>query len=216
MVLPSDDAPSILTMGTNAENAREVYDGWADKYEATTRGWGYDMPERVAALMKKYVQANRTEAAPTFLDTGAGDGLSGVALKKEGFSTIHGNDLSEEMLKIAATRNCYTELKEVNLMKVPLPYDDNKFDAVTCVGALTCVDPEAGTLNEFVRICKRGGYICYTSRSDKLDGWKQHEDRLVSDRKWERVEEVGPLPYLPGNPEYADRVLVKIFLFRVL
>jgi ubiquinone/menaquinone biosynthesis C-methylase UbiE len=114
------------------------------------------MPELVADLMKKYMQANRTEAAPTFLDTSAGDGLSVVA-KKEGFSTIHGDDLSEEMLKIAATRNCYIQLKEVNLMKVPLPYDDNKFNAVTCVGALTCVDCEAGTLDEFVRICKRGG-----------------------------------------------------------
>jgi len=54
--------------------------------------------------------------------------------------------------------------------------------------------------------------VCYTNRTDKLESWTAAE---MSQEQWNVVEISDPLPYLPNNDEFADKVLVTIRLFRV-
>mmetsp|Transcript_8 Transcript_8/g.22 ORF Transcript_8/g.22 Transcript_8/m.22 type:complete len:84 (-) Transcript_8:60-311(-) len=55
--------------------------------------------------------------------------------------------------------------------------------------------------------------VCYTNRTDKLEAWKEAE---TSQLQLKVVDISEPLPYLPGNIEFADKVLVTIrLLFRV-
>lgn len=153
------------------------------------------------------------------LDSGAGDGLSGVALREAGFDTgstfISANDISRGMLDIAKERKCYDEIKVVDLNKFPLPYGEDEFDALTLTGAMTYVDPKSRMLEEFVRITKPGGLICYTNRTDKLGGWVKTEQTLEADGSWLKLEEVGPISYLPLNYEYGKSIEVVIRLYQV-
>mmetsp|Transcript_54520 Transcript_54520/g.132341 ORF Transcript_54520/g.132341 Transcript_54520/m.132341 type:complete len:323 (+) Transcript_54520:275-1243(+) len=133
-----------------------------------------------------------------------------------------GADVTPEMLEIAVSRGCYDKVVELNLNE-SFELDDDEFwkdnsvDVVSCVGTMTYVDPNNGPcLDEFVRIVKPGGYIIYTNRTDRLEEFEPKETSLESQGKWKLVEKKGPLPYLPGNPEYGTDVEVTIFLFQVL
>ena len=212
-------SPSIVNMGTSSEESRRVYDAWAKNYEHDIRKWGYNLPERAASLVREHVPTNPTQSgAYKIMDAGGGDGLSGVALREAGFDEkrfeIIGTDLSPAMLDIAKERKCYNKVEVVDLQK-SLPYDTNSFDAILCIGTLTYVDPKSGVLDEFVRVTKTGGLICYSNRTDKLDGFKEEEERLVSEGKWKEVSKVGPIPYLPDNPDYGDKVMVVIYMYCV-
>lgn len=209
--------PSIVGLGTNSEENRSVYEGWAKNYENDVRKWGYNLPERAADLFREHLCDATTSGH--ILDAGAGDGLSGVALRKAGLDstnfTISGVDYSAAMLKIAEERKCYDKVEVVDLQK-PLSYETNTFDAIFCIGTLTHLDPKAETLREFVRVTKPGGLVFYSNRTDKLGAFIHEEKRLEDEGKWEEVAKVGPIPYLPNNPDYADKVLVILFIYRVL
>jgi len=208
--------PSIVAMGTSSEESRKLYDGWAINYEKDIRKWGYKLPELSAKLVKENLPSS---SACLILDAGAGDGLSGVALRQAGLNnnnrvTIIGVDNSAEMLKIAEERKCYDKVQVVDLQQ-PLPNETNTFDAVVCIGTLTYLDPTAGTLEEFVRVTKPGGLICYSNRTDKMKAFEEEEKRLEKEGKWKELTKLGPIPYLPHNPEYAEKIQAMIYVYRV-
>lgn len=212
---------SIVGLGTNSKDNESIYDQWSDRYAEDVKKWGYDLPEQAAQLVFSHAKDMYDDTADkvTILDAGAGDGLTGMALRQVGFASmdkaeIVASDISQEMLKKAETRQCYNQTKVLDLNQPLSSVPTDSFDIVHCIGTLTYVSPDAGTLQEFIRITKPGGLLCYSNRTDKLDIWKDVEASL-SDR-WKLVEKVGPIPYLPGNPEYADKVEVVIFLYRVL
>lgn len=192
------------------------------------------MPETVAGILQdhKYCLGGKCtcnfcdtarcnpQEKTRILDAGAGDGLSGLALRGAGFDEastyIVGADVSPKMLEIAKDRGCYNETHTVDLNK-PLPYATDSFDCVACVGTLTYVDPQSGALEEFVRITRPGGLIIYTNRTDKLDDWIGIEEHLDSTGRWyAECDPIGPVPYLPKNKEYGRDVEAVIMLYRVL
>jgi len=227
----------LAGMSTNAEESRQVYDEWASQYEPDVQKWGYQLPEQVSTLLAKYVTSPDTKYVPhktSILDAGAGSGLVGSMLRKQpGFDQsqafIIGADYSTEMLKMAASRQCYDALVQLDLNKTPFCNNQlsqaflngdnaqtsvNIFDAILSVGTMTYVDPNAGTLREFCRWVKPGGYICYTHRTDKLEAFRQQEEAMEQEGIWKLVEKVGPLPYLPSHPDYANDIQVVIHLYQ--
>lgn len=205
-----DEPPSLVGLSTDPKESLKVYDSWASKYDADIVTWGYDMPSQVAKTLQKHVSSSSLAGNYKVLDAGAGSGLSGVALQEAGFVHVDANDLSPKMLEIAKKRNCYETIKVVDMNQSPLPYANDSFDIVVCVGTVTYLEPSV--LDEFVRITRPGGYVCYTNRTDKEQVWKAAED---SQEEWDVVEISDPLPYLPNNGEFADKVLVTVRLFRV-
>mmetsp|Transcript_20125 Transcript_20125/g.47107 ORF Transcript_20125/g.47107 Transcript_20125/m.47107 type:complete len:224 (-) Transcript_20125:107-778(-) len=200
--------------GTDAASNQSFYDDWAASYEKDTRLWGYDAPERVADFVKE--QAPTTALSELrVLDSGAGNGLSGKALKAVGFGNIVGIDLSPKMAEIAKTHGCYSSVEIVDLSQ-NLPFADGSFDIVTCVGVLSYLEPECGVLSEFCRIVKPGGLICYTNRSDKLEKWQSSQEALESASKWKKVRISEALPYLPNHPEFGEHIKVVLHLYSVL
>ena len=95
------------------------------------------MPEVVA---EKLTQLTENPTHMNVLDVGCGEGMVGEALHARGFSAITGMDISPEMLKVAAARNIYDELHEVDLMTT-LPAESGQFDILCCVGVTTYLRP---------------------------------------------------------------------------
>ncbi|MEO0391138.1 MAG: class I SAM-dependent methyltransferase [Pseudomonadota bacterium] len=84
--------PKLWTPRTVAET-QEVYAGWADSYEADVTAMNYATPARVAEAIRPHVSPPEP-----ILDFGCGTGLSGLALAQQGYHTIDGTDISEQML----------------------------------------------------------------------------------------------------------------------
>lgn len=213
MANTSEGTVEIAGAGTSPAGNKKLYDDWAKKYEEDVRAWGYQMPEVCAATLKKHVPADKVEKCKV-LDAGAGDGLSGKAITDEGFKDVIGIDLSPELIKIAKKNKIYKKAEVADLSK-PLKYKTNEFDAMTVVGVMTYLEPDGCSLDEMYRVVKPGGLVILTHRTDKVDSWKPKQEQFEKEGKFERIEISDPQPYLPKNPEYADKIKVIVHVWRV-
>ena len=200
-----------IQLGTDPAANEELYDNWASRYAGDVSSWGYDAPMRVAALLREHFD---DAGSLSVLDAGCGDGQHGQCLSAAGFRTIDGIDLSSKMLEGARGRGCYRDLSVCDMSKPLGAVVDGKYDVTSCVGTLTYLQPESGVLAEFARITAPGGLVCFTHRTDKVDEWRQYQSRLVESGAWALVAETPPLPYLPKHPEYADKIQMKVFVYK--
>ena len=122
------------------------------------------------------------------LDAGCGTGLVGVELKKHGFSNFYGADLSQKLLDLVP-KDLYHKLDKVDLNK-PINEKDNSFDAVMCVGTFTFGHVKPPALDEFIRITKDKGLICFTINEGIHEeyGFDKKIDQLNKDNKWKEIE----------------------------
>jgi len=79
-----------------------VYSDWAETYDDDIRKRGYHTPDRIAAALRAQMAGNGP-----ILDFGCGTGLSGLALKEQGFDPIHGTDITAEMVAQAEAKGIY-------------------------------------------------------------------------------------------------------------
>lgn len=92
-----------------ADETRALYDDWSASYEAEVAENGYATPGRCAEALAQFMP-DKTEPV---LDFGCGTGLSGLALKLAGFTTIDGVDLSADMLAQAESKGAYRTLNRI-------------------------------------------------------------------------------------------------------
>jgi predicted TPR repeat methyltransferase len=96
---------------------RSFFDGYAEEFEnSLVDGLGYDNPQQLFESFAHYCQAK--EIPKNFergLDLGCGTGLCGVVFK-EMVATLHGMDLSANMLLQAADKNCYAALYQDSIV----------------------------------------------------------------------------------------------------
>jgi len=213
MANTTDGKVQIAGAGTSPDANKKLYDDWAKNYAQDVRTWGYTMPEDCAKILLKHCRS-QTLSTYKVLDAGGGDGLSGKAITDLGFKDVTGTDLSPELIEIAKKDGIYKEAEVMDLSK-PMKYANNHFDAITVVGVMTYLEPDGCSLDEFCRVVKPGGLVIMTHRTDKVAKWKSRHEQLISDGKWEVVEITDPLPYLPNNPEYGEKVKVIIHVYRV-
>ncbi len=81
-----------------------LYDKWAASYDAEMAVAGYRHPSIALALLARHVPKG---SAP-LLDAGAGTGLIGQWLQIMGYPIVEALDISEGMLAVAKTKNCYS------------------------------------------------------------------------------------------------------------
>jgi ubiquinone/menaquinone biosynthesis C-methylase UbiE len=199
----------VPTPGMNPDAAKIFYDEWSSDYTKSVSEWGYDMPDKIAATLAAHVNGG---GSVEILDAGAGDGLCGVALRSAGFKTgkVHAIDLSPKLLQIASGRGVYDSVQEADL-SAPLAFADDTFDALACVGVLTYLQPDSGVLGQFARVCKPGGVVAFNLRTDHICHWEAQ----LNAQHWSLVSRTEPLPYLPNNPEYGEKIKTVIFCYRV-
>ncbi|MFC2004773.1 class I SAM-dependent DNA methyltransferase [Chloroflexota bacterium] len=196
----------IYSSQDNKELA-ERYDQWAKDYDADLNdGFGWLGPQRAIEFFIRHVPGKEGR----ILDAGAGTGLVGELLAKQGYNNLAAMDLSAGMLKVARKKNAYQEFYQM-VMGEPLDYETDSFDSAISVGVLTVGHAPATSLEEIVRIIKPGGYFVFSLRPDvyRDKGFKEKQDALVSEGKWrlaEVSEEFQPLP--KGEPDVYHQVWV--------
>jgi len=148
---------------------RELYDNWSASYDAEISENGYATPARVAEALSRHL----SDKSSAILDFGCGTGLSGLALRSEGFTQIDGADLSADMLKGAAEKRAYHKLWQVEL-------DDtipSGYDAITATGVIGVGAAPIEVLDAILKALAPGGLFALSFNDHALAD-PQFEGRL--------------------------------------
>jgi predicted TPR repeat methyltransferase len=140
------------------DGLRDLYDQWADHYDADMLETGYLHYAVMAGLVARFVPAR--DAA--ILDAGVGTGAFGKVLSILGYSDLHGLDMSEAMLARAAARGVYAGL-ENGVLGEHISYSDQRFTAIISTGTFTKGHAPASAFVELARILKPDGVLLFTA-----------------------------------------------------
>jgi SAM-dependent methyltransferase len=136
---------------------KKVYRDWADQYDKDNDDLlGTVSQPNSVDLLYNHVNDKNLE----IVDIGCGTGLVGKFLQNKGYLYYDGLDISEEMLEIAKSRG-YRHLS-VGSLQNKLPYENDTYDAVFCVGVFTHGHVNSYGLDELIRITKKNGFIIFT------------------------------------------------------
>lgn len=170
----------------STEQVRDFYNDWGNKnkYNQDMLKWSYTGPSEIAYVLNKYAKNKDI----LIFDAGCGSGLVGEALKRSGFSNFHGADLSQTLLK-SVPDQLYKKLIQTDLNK-PIDMPNNTFDAITCVGTFTYGHVKAAALDEFIRITKNEGLICFTINEGIYEehGFDKKIASLEAHKNWRKLE----------------------------
>lgn len=198
---------------TDSTTVERDYDTFADTgtYDETFDEWGYVGPQTAAAIASNYVPTSSR-----ILDAACGSGLTGTALKNLGYDNIEGIDISSRLLGLAQETGAYRKVQQVDMQHFPLPFEDDEYDAVNFIGALTYFETNE-ILRELCRIVGSGGHVVFSQRDDIMrnNNYDRKLDELEADGLWARVFGTEPMPYLPNHPEYGDDIKVQYFVYEV-
>ena len=143
-------------------DSKALYSDWADTYDKSMMDdMGYLTPTKTAKLLAEYLQDRQA----LILDVGAGTGLAGLELSKQGFNNMHAVDYSAEMLGVAGKRGIYGKLIEADLNGL-LDISSATYDAMICTGTFTHAHVGAQCLDELFRVLKPGGVFACTIHKD--------------------------------------------------
>ena len=164
----------------------EFYDEWGDKdkYNKDMIDWNYTGPKETVNAFKKYAENKDI----LIFDAGCGTGLVGKELKRFGYNNFHGADLSQTLLN-AVPKKLYKKLDKVDLNQ-PIKVQDNLYDAVMCVGTFTYAHVKPNALDEFVRITKNKGLVCFTINEGIYEeyGFDKKIKELKDNNKWKEIK----------------------------
>ena len=168
------------------DEVMKYYDEWGEdnKYDQDMVDWNYTGPKETSEVFIKYQKNKKIK----IYDAGCGTGLVGVELKKYGFSDFYGADLSQKLLDLVP-EGLYQKLEKVDLNK-EINEKDNSFDALMCVGTFTFGHVKPPALDEFIRITKNNGLICFTINEGIHEeyGFDKKIDQLNKENKWKEIE----------------------------
>ena len=181
---------------TSKKQVLEYYDNWTDKsqYNQDMIDWKYTAPKHSVNLFKKHAVNKDIQ----ILDAGCGSGLVGMELKKEGYVNIKGVDFSQSMLNLIPVE-IYNSVELIDLNE-SLYFEDNCFDAIMCVGTFTYGHVKAHVLNEFIRITKNNGFICFTVNEGIYREYEFDKkiEQLSQNNLWEVIN-LNKSPYIENK-----------------
>ena len=169
----------------STDEVMKYYDEWGNenKYNKDMIDWNYTGPKETVETFIKY-EKNKDIL---IFDAGCGTGLVGLELKKHGFKNFHGADLSQTLLD-TVPKNLYQKLQKVDLNQ-NIECEDNYYDAVMCVGTFTFGHVKPTALDEFIRVTKPGGLICFTINEGIYEEYGfDKKIKMLNIKNWQEIE----------------------------
>lgn len=134
----------------NKLSPRDLFDAWAEDYESMRFEVDWSPFEHVDAAFQNFELQNAR-----ILDVGCGTGE--VPRKLQALGALpYGLDISPEMCMTAAERSENIPFLPHDLNE-PLPFDDDRFDAVIALGCLEYLPDIASVVDEFCRVLNKDG-----------------------------------------------------------
>ena len=168
------------------QEVMKYYDEWGtnNKYDQDMIDWDYTGPKETVEIFKNHAKNKEIK----IYDAGCGTGLVGVELKKYGYNNFDGVDLSQKLLDLVP-HGLYKNLSKTDLNK-PLNIKDNQYDAVLCVGTFTFGHVKPPALDEFIRISKNKGLLCFTINEGIYEeyGFDKKIKELTEKNLWKKKE----------------------------
>lgn len=158
-----------------AEETQALYNRWAASYEAEVAENGYATPARVADALWDTLP----DAQAPILDFGCGTGLSGLALRREGYEVLDGVDPSPEMIAQALGKQAYRHVEQIG-MEGDLPWKPGTYSAITGIGVLGTGAAPASAFDRIMTGLAKGGFFAFSyndhaltdaSYTSKLNEW---------------------------------------------
>ncbi len=185
----------------------EYYDEWGvkNKYDKDMVDWNYTGPKETVEVFKKYAKNKDVK----IFDAGCGTGLVGLELRKFGYLNIDGADLSHKLLNLVP-KGSYRSLEQIDLNK-SLNKQNDIYDAVMCVGTFTFGHVKPPALDEFIRITKNKGLICFTINEGiyKEYGFDKKIDELKENNSW-NIKEFFKSDYIKSKDVNAWLCLAEV------
>ena len=189
------------------EEVMKYYDEWGvkNKYDKDMVDWNYTGPKETVEVFKKYAKNKDVK----IFDAGCGTGLVGLELRKFGYLNIDGADLSQKLLNLVP-KGSYRSLEQIDLNK-SLNKQNDIYDAVMCVGTFTFGHVKPPALDEFIRITKNKGLICFTINEGiyKEYGFDKKIDELKENNSW-NIKEFFKSDYIKSKDVNAWLCLAEV------
>lgn len=157
--------------------SKEHFDKQAPIYDETETMYYSKMPKLSCNDTANYLKNYKYEF---LLDVGCGTGFLIDILAKQNSADYYGLDLSEEMLRVANGKGI-PGATFVHGAADKLPYEDNRFDVVTCIQSFHHYPYPDMAMKEALRVLMPGGiYLLSDTGMGGLLGWI--ENRIVMPR----------------------------------
>ncbi|XP_076835783.1 methyltransferase-like protein 27 isoform X4 [Brachyhypopomus gauderio] len=146
----------ILSAHTNVGLQSKIgfYSTWAENYEQDVALLDYRAPHLAAECITKNFKGDKARAI--ILDVACGTGLVSAHLKKLGFKHFVGIDGCAGMLDLARKTGLFQELKQCMLGQDSLLEQDEMYDIVVIVGALSVGQVPVTVIEQLWRATKPG------------------------------------------------------------
>ena len=147
-----------MASGKLEESWRARYDRWANQHELDHQiaGWSEQGLARRLALVLRVLAESKLKPFSYVLDLGAGPGAYTRALGARGHKCF-GLDYSWNVIKVAKRRDEAGRYLQGEAYH--LPFHDDSFDAVLCVGVLQSLQSIGDAMSEMQRVLKPQGYL---------------------------------------------------------
>jgi len=189
------------------DEVMKYYNAWGvkNKYDQDMIDWNYSGPKETVQVFKKYAKNKDIQ----IYDAGCGTGLVGAELKKFGYKYFDGADLSQKLLDLVP-KELYQNLSKVDLNK-NIEIKNNTYDAIMCVGTFTFAHVKPHALDEFIRIVKNKGLICFTINEGIYEkyGFDKKIDELKKNKSW-NVKEFFKSDYISSKDVNAWLCLAEV------
>ncbi len=140
---------------------RDTFDSFAPGFDAHLHTLGYNVPEKLAALLLAH-----TRAPLDILDLGCGTGLAGLALAAEKRS-LTGVDLSAKMLVRARERGVYDALFESEIHTWLQQAQAASCDVVVAADVFIYIGSLEEIFVEAARVLRPGGWFAFSTEECK-------------------------------------------------
>lgn len=139
----------------SSTDTKAYYDLWAPTYDRDlVETYGYIGPAVIANALGR----DQIPRSASILDAGCGTGLIGEELKKRGFMTLYGADISDGMRAEAEKKAIYRRLIAADFSK-PTRILDGVYDIIISADTFGIGQLTAQSLSELTRLVRRSGHI---------------------------------------------------------